>query len=111
MRNHSNSSRNRLARDGGSLAPSPGRTPRGAKKIEMNPASSSIPSDWYDEKSCSAPTHDMKSSVQSATVSRGHTLTVRSTEQTMPAATTAVSAASLALAQNKVGASQKRASP
>jgi len=26
-------------------APMPGRTPRGAKKIEMNPASSSIPSD------------------------------------------------------------------
>jgi hypothetical protein len=37
---------NKLNLDGGSGAPSPGRIPRGAKKIDRKPASSSIPSDW-----------------------------------------------------------------
>src|SRR3954470_18048106 len=108
MRNHSHRSMNRLSRDGGSAAPSPGRTPRGAKKREMNPASSSIPSDWYDEKSCSAATHDRNSSVQMPTVSRGHTFAASRREAAMPPATSIVSAALPEPSQSSVGAYQKR---
>src|SRR5678810_1386648 len=97
MRNHSHRSMNRLARDGGLLAPSFGRKPRGAKKIERNPASSSIPSDWYDEKSWSAAMHDRKSSVHNATVSFGAMLPTSSSEHTSPAATSRVRAVSPAL--------------
>src|SRR2546423_14817518 len=96
-------------RDGGSFAPSPGRAPRGAKKIEMKPASSSIPSDWYDEKSCSALTHERKQSVQSAVVSVGQTLAMRRSEATIPAPTTSASARSPAPSQRSVGAYQKPA--
>ena len=55
-------------------APSPGRRPRGAKKMETKPAWSSMPSDWYDEKSCTTAMHDRKSSVATATTSLGQTL-------------------------------------
>src|SRR5712671_5672485 len=103
MRNHSHRSMNRLRRDGGSVAPRAGRMPRGAKKQEMKPASSSMPSDWYEEKSCSTTTHDRKSSVQSATVSRGHTLATSSKEQRRPAPTTIVSARSPAPSQKTDG--------
>src|SRR5512144_2660516 len=94
MRNHSQRSMNRLAQRGGSLTPSLGQIPRGARKIERKPASSSMPSDWYDEKSCSTAMHDRKSSVHDATATFGHTFATRSKEQTMPATTTAVSAPS-----------------
>src|SRR3954452_22978961 len=104
MRNHSQRSMNRLNRDGGSVAPSPGRNPRGAKKIDRNPASSSMPSDWYDEKSWSAAMHERKKIVQSATLRRGQTLAIRRSEQIRPAITTATSATSDALIQNSVGA-------
>src|SRR3954464_8046803 len=103
MRNHSHSSMKRLNRDGGSVAPSPGRTPEGAKNIDRNPASSNIPSDWYDEKSCSTAMHDRKSRVHSATVTRGQTLTVSSSEQISPAPITSQSAVSPAPSQKSVG--------
>src|SRR3954452_18240801 len=106
MRNHSHRSMNRLKGDGGSAAPSPGRMPRGAKKHEMKPASSSIPSDWYDEKSCSAATHDRKSSVAAATAIRGQTLATSRSDATMPAPTTSVSARSPEPSQSSVGAYQ-----
>src|SRR5678815_2308605 len=104
MRNHSQRSMNRLKREGGFAAPSPGRIPRGAKKIEISPASRSIPSDWYDEKSWSAAMHDRKSSVHSATLSRGQAFAISSSEQSSPAQTTMVRDVSLALIQNSVGA-------
>src|SRR5437016_8659030 len=102
---------NRLMRDGGSLAPRPGRTPPGAKKIEMKPASSSMPSDWYDEKSCKVETHDRKRNVESATATFGQRFSVSKTDERIPAPTTTVSARSLALAQSTVGVNQKRARP
>jgi hypothetical protein len=74
--------------------------------MEMKPASSSIPSDWYDEKSWSTAMHDRKSRVHRATVTRGQTLAASSSEQTMPAPTTRVRARSLAPSQNRVGAYQ-----
>src|SRR3954462_5547968 len=100
MRNHSQRSMNRLNRDGGSVAPSPGRNPRGAKKIERNPASSSMPSDWYDEKSWSAAMHERNSTVDNATVSFGAMWATSSIEHMTPAATTSVSAVSPALSQS-----------
>src|SRR2546423_10750911 len=111
MRNHSHRSMKRLRRDGGSVAPSRGRTPRGAKKQEMKPASSSIPSDWYEEKSCSTTTHDRKNSVQKATVSRGHTLAMSSSEQRRPAPTTIVSARSPAPNHKTEGTYHNRSPP
>src|SRR2546423_150848 len=99
---------NKLKREGGSVTPSPGRIPRGATKNEMNAASISIPSDWYDEKSCSAPMHERKSRVQSATINFGQTLKTRSTDAKIPATTMSVSIASDALIQRSVGAYQTR---
>src|SRR3954453_17739542 len=95
---------NKLNRDGGSVRPSPGRRPHGAKKNEIKPASRSIPSDWYDEKSWSAAMHERKKIVQSATLRRGQTLAMRRSEQIRPAITTATSATSDVLIQNSVGA-------
>src|SRR3954464_14810194 len=99
---------NKLNRDGGSFRPSPGRRPRGAKKNEIKPASRSIPSDWYDEKSWSAPMHERKSTVHIATAGRGATLTISRTDATIPATTISVSAKSEALSQSRVGAYQTR---
>src|SRR6476620_1884943 len=96
----------RLNADGGWVAPRFGRTPRGAKKIERNPASSSMPSDWYDEKSWSAAMHDRKSSVHNAPVSFGAMLATSSSEHTSPAATSRVRAVSPALTHSRVGAYQ-----
>src|SRR5690242_12869176 len=106
MRNHSHRSMNRLMREGGSCAPSLGRNPRGANQIEMNPASSSIPSDWYEEKSCSVAMNERNSSVQIAIISRGQMFAVRSNEHTIPAATAANSAPSSQRAQKMLGAYQ-----
>src|SRR3569832_1654218 len=108
MRNHSQRSMNRLKSDGGVPMPNPGLMPRGAKKIEMSPASSSIPSDWYDEMSCSTPMHDRKNTVHSATVCRGQTLAICNSEQSSPAHTTMVRAVSLVPIQKSVGAYQIR---
>src|SRR6478672_986801 len=104
MRNHSQRSMKRLNAEGGLVAPSRGRRPGGARKIERNPASNSIPSDWYDEKSCSAPMHERKSRVQSAVVHLGQTLKTTSSDATIPATTIVASAASDALIQSNVGA-------
>src|SRR6478672_7004217 len=108
MRNHSQRSMKKLKRDGGSVAPSPGRIPRGTKKIDRNPASSSMPSDWYDEKSWRAAMQDRKRIAHNATLSRGQTLATRRSEQMRPAPTSATSAVSDALIQNNVGAYQTR---
>src|SRR6185437_14640281 len=97
---------NRLKREGGSLAPSPGHRPRGANQKAMNPASMSMPSDWYDEKSCRVAMHERKSRVASAIVSRGQTFATTSTEHAIPATTTIVSARSPAPSQNRLGAYQ-----
>src|SRR5256885_8937895 len=93
-------------RDGGSFAPSPGRAPRGAKKKEMKPASSSIPSDWYDEESCSEAMHERKSSVQTAIIARGAKLKTNKTDATMPTMITSESAASDVLSHSSVGVYQ-----
>src|SRR5947207_9187074 len=98
----------RLKRDGGSLSASPGRFPRGAKKSERNPASSSIPSDWYDEKSCNAPMQERKETVQIAIVPFGQKLKTRRIEATSPATTNSVRAESDAFIQSSVGAYQTR---
>src|SRR5512146_1385566 len=111
MRNQSHRSMNRLTDDGGSAAPRPGHAPRGAKKIEIRPASSSIPSDWYDEKSCSVTTHERNNSVQAATPSLGHTFATTRTEHTIPSATTAVSPRSLASSHKTLGTYHSRLIP
>src|SRR5436305_14725021 len=93
MRNHSQTRRNRANRKGGSRSPSPGRRPPGAKKMDKNPASSSIPSDWYEEKSCAAATKERKRTVQIAQVPRGHMLNTSKSEAPSPAHTSAETAA------------------
>ena len=74
--------------------------------MATNPASSSIPSDWYPEKSCAAAAKERKSTTQSAQVRRGHRLRVKRIEQTSPAHTSARSAPSPLESQSKVGAAQ-----
>src|SRR5512143_2425981 len=111
MRSHSHRSMKRLIDDGGSALPRLGHTPRGAKKIEIRPASSSIPSDWYDEKSCSVTTHERNSTVQAATLTLGHTFTTTRTEHTIPSATTAVSARSLVPSHKTLGTYHSRLTP
>jgi len=98
---------NRLNPDGGSCAPSLGRMPRGANQQAMKPASRSMLSDWYDEKSWSAATQERKSTVQAIVVRRGQTFAVRRRDAMMPAATTIVSAQSPAPSQKSVGAYQR----
>src|SRR5690349_22804500 len=97
---------NRLKRDGGPAAPRPGRRPGGVNQNETNPASRSIPSDWYDEKSCNAATHERKSSVHRAVVRRGKTFAVSSSDETRPQTMTVVSPRSPAPNQKIVGAYQ-----
>src|SRR6185437_5888696 len=111
IRNHSHRSRNKLILDGGSSAPSPGKMPRGANQIEMNPASSSIPSDWYDENTCSVDTNDRNTRVQIAVIQRGHTFAVSSREETSPTTTATVSAPSPDRSQNTLGVYQKCVAP
>src|ERR1700728_2896695 len=84
MRNHSHCKRNRLAREGGDGRPRPGRNPEGAKKSAMKPASSSMPSDWYPEKSCAALTNDRKHTKHTASIPRGHALMTNSRDAIMP---------------------------
>ena len=73
-----------LAREGGLASPSLGRNPRGAKNKEINPASSSIPSDWYPEKSCAALTKERKHAKQIASIPRGHKFNTSSTDAIIP---------------------------
>src|SRR3954471_11710933 len=98
----------RLKRDGGLVSPKPGRTPDGAKKMDSNPASISIPSDWYDENSWSAAMHERKSSVQRPVVTFGQTFSTSRSDAINPAATTTVSARSPELIQKTVGAYHSR---
>jgi hypothetical protein len=55
--------------------------------------------------------HDRKSSVDRATLAFGQRFATRSSEDTIPATTTTVSAASVAFVHNTVGTYQKRWSP
>src|SRR6185503_13218994 len=91
MRNHSQSSRKRLARDGGCDAPNRGRNPGGAKKSEMKPASSSIPSDWYDAKSCAAAMKERKHTKQTNRAARGQRLNTTAIDATTPSQHTSIS--------------------
>src|ERR1700757_84865 len=84
MRKHSHSSRNRLAREGGSLGSQPGRNPRGAKNKEMKPASSNMPSDWYPEKSRAAATKERKHTKQMASIPRGQRFRKSSKDAAIP---------------------------
>src|SRR5665213_3396173 len=106
MRNHSHCKRKRLAREGGCGAAKPGQKPRGAKKSARNPASSSMPSDWYPEKSPATETKDKKHAKQNAKLTRGHTLQKASNEAARPTHMIALSAVSLDEIQNNDGASQ-----
>src|SRR5690348_12567955 len=108
MRNHSHRSMKRLKPEGGSAKPRRGRVPRGAKNSERNPASSSIPSDWYDEKSWRTAMHERNSSVLMPIIRRGLMLTTISSDARSPMTNDAVSAASLALSQNSDGAYHTR---
>src|SRR5438128_12253983 len=85
MRNHSQSSKKRAARDGGCAAPRPGRSPGGARNAESSPASRSMPSDWYEEKSRAADTKEMKSAVQRRHIARAQTFSKNSTDPSRPA--------------------------
>src|SRR5947209_4285475 len=109
MRNHSQRKRNSAAHDGGDAAPSLGRSPRGAKNSEMNAASSSMPSDWYDAKSCAAPTNDKNASDATAIDPRGQRLNSSAIDAASPATTSTHSAALPDEIHSSVGAYQKRA--
>src|SRR4051794_20864515 len=112
MRNHSHCSRNKLARDGREFNPSPGQNPRGAKNNEINPASSSIPSDWYPEKSCAALTNEMKQAKQTTSIPRGQTFATTSKDASMPIQHKLTSMCVPAEIHKSVGANQSpRATP
>ena len=98
----------RLIHDGGLEEPRPGRRPLGAKNIDRNPASSSMPSDWYEENSCSVETQERNRIVDSATVTRGEMFATRSSDEIIPAASKIVSAASPEPAQSTDGTYQSR---
>src|SRR5580692_7662793 len=107
MRNHSHCSRKKLMRDGGWAAPHPGKIPPGDKNSAINPASSSMPSDWYIEKTSVAVTNDKKQTKQTKKLSRGHTLTSATSEAISPIQVTANSIEELCDVQKSVGAYQK----
>ena len=106
MRKHSHNNRNQLIREGGLASPRPGRNPRGAKNREMNPASSSIPSDWYAEKSCAALTNERKHTKQTTSIPRGHKFKTNSTDASIPAQQIPVIMCRLLENQSSVGAYQ-----
>src|ERR1051325_96106 len=108
MRNHSQRSRKRLAREGGFTAPNLGRNPAGAKKSEMKPASSSIPSDWYEAKSCAAAMNERKHTKQINKAPRGHRFSTTTTEATNPSQQISKSMWLLDENHRRVGANQKR---
>src|SRR5579872_6516633 len=108
MRNHSHCRRKRAARGGGLFMPHPGHSPLGAKKRARKPASRSIPSDWYSEKSPAAHTKERKQTRQIKKERRGQRLKKARTEQTSPIQLMASSMCELDESQNRVGAYQKR---
>src|SRR4051794_25174065 len=106
MRNHSHCRRKRLARDGGECSPQRGRNPEGAKNMDINPASSSIPSDWYPEKSWAALTNERKHRKQITSIPRGQILKTSSSEAIIPTMQSASSILGPLETHNKVGANQ-----
>src|SRR5580658_3813049 len=111
MRNHSHCSSQRLRRMGGCAAPRPERNPGGARNMEMNPASSSIPSDWYDEKSPAALTNARKQIQQRSRLARGQRLRKTAMEASRPIHVTATMKCVLEDIQKSEGAIQKRLWP
>src|ERR1700751_6121368 len=111
MRNHSHCSSHRLRRMGGCAAPRPGRSPGGAKNMEMNPASSSMPSDWYEEKSPAALTNARKQSQQTSRLARGQRLKKTASDASRPIHITATMKCVLEEIQKSDGAIQKRLLP
>src|SRR5262252_5126679 len=109
MENHNSSSRNTLAREGGPVSPSPGRAPAGARKKQRKPAASSIPSDWYPEKSSAAATNERKRTKHSANVARGQRFRISRIDASMPSQHSAPRAWEPFASQASVGAYQKRA--
>src|SRR5215831_13590489 len=103
MRNHSHRSRKRLAREAAWLRASPGRSPGGAKKSEMNPASSNMPSDWYSAKSCATVTNETKQTKQTRNESRGERFRKASTAAISPSQLTNIKAGSLLPNQKREG--------
>ena len=87
------------------------RNPGGAKNRQINPASSSIPSDWYPEKSCAALTNERNATKQMSSVTRGQMFSTRRIEAAIPAQHNISSERSLLPIQSIVGANQKRATP
>src|SRR5438105_6090341 len=108
MRNHSHCRRNRPAREGGCLAPSPGRNPGGAKNREMKPASSSMPSDWYSEKSRDVDTNERKQRKQIRSMARGQKFRTRSNDAIIPIQHSAINMPELLEIQSSEGAYQTR---
>src|SRR5580700_4862319 len=96
---------------GGCAAPDPGRSPGGARKSAMNPASSNIPSDRYPENSPAALTNERKERKQTNNAPRGHTLSTTRAEAAIPIQHTVINMCELVDTQNKVGAFQKRPCP
>src|SRR5437660_1641153 len=109
MRSHSHCRRNKLAREGGCSLPSLGRSPGGTKNREMNPASSSMPSDWYEEKSPAAATNDRKQTKQTTNIARGQRFNTSPTDAIIPIQHRATSMCEPLEIQSSVGAYQKRA--
>lgn len=72
----------------------------------MNPASSSIPSDWYAEKSCAALTKERKHTKQIASIPRGQKFNTSSTDAIMPAQQIPVSICELRENHRSVGTYQ-----
>src|SRR5581483_3318941 len=106
MRNHSHCRRKRLSCDGGECSPQRGRNPDGAKNREINPASSSMPSDWYPEKSCAALTNERKHTQQISNIPRGQILNTKSREAIIPAMQTADSMRGPLAIQSRLGTNQ-----
>src|SRR5580658_1017090 len=111
MRNHSHCRSQRLRRIGGCAAPRPGRSPDGAKNIEMKPASSSMPSDWYDEKSPEELTKARKHSQQMSRLARGQRFKKTVMDASRPIHVTATMKCVLEEIQKSEGATQKRLLP
>ncbi len=74
--------------------------------MAINPASSSIPSDWYAEKSCAALTKERKHTKQTASIPRGQKFKTSNTDAIMPAQQIPVSICAVLENHSSVGAYQ-----
>src|SRR3954462_4035565 len=111
MRSHSHCRRNKLAREGGCPPPNPGRIPGGAKNKHMNPASSSMPSDWYEEKSAAAAMNERKQTKQTTNMPRGQMLKTNSAAAIIPTQHKLISMPDPLEIQSAEGAYHRRAWP